>query len=71
MNISTFDNLQVKEMSWRELNTLIHQLSELQLLRLLNDELNGLKRATILIRLHQRYTIVRATRERLEILRGL
>jgi hypothetical protein len=44
-------------------------MTEEQVLTLLNEELNGRKRATILERLHRRYTTLRATRERLEILK--
>jgi len=54
--------------SWRELNTKLSGMSEDELLRLIEEELNGAKRTTVLVRLHQRYTMVRASRERGEML---
>ena len=55
-------------MNWRELNKTLPTLDEYEVFRLLEDERKGEKRQTVLIRLHQRYTILRATRERTEIL---
>ena len=55
-------------MNWRELNKILPTLDEYEVFRLLEDERKGEKRQTVLIRLHQRYTILRATRERTEIL---
>jgi hypothetical protein len=68
---TSFKNIQVDDLTWRGLNKIISELSEPQLFRLLNDEINGLKRPAMLERLHQRFTIVRAARERVEILQGL
>jgi hypothetical protein len=45
-------------------------LSEAEVHTLLQEEIEGKKRATILIRLHQRYSTLRANRERSEILLG-
>jgi hypothetical protein len=55
-------------MNWRQLNKILPTLDEYEVFRLLEDERKGEKRQTVLIRLHQRYTILRATRERTEIL---
>jgi hypothetical protein len=44
-------------------------LSEEQVLQLLNDERIGARRVTVLERLHQRYTMLRAARERVELLK--
>lgn len=44
-------------------------MTEEKVLELLNAELAGAKRISILERLHQRYTTLRAMRERLEILK--
>jgi hypothetical protein len=55
--------------NWRKLNKEINTLSEDQVLVLLNAELQGRKRVSILERLHQRYTALRAARERIEILK--
>jgi hypothetical protein len=56
-------------MNWRELNQKLNLLSEQQVLQLLNDERIGARRVTVLERLHQRYTALRAARERVEILK--
>lgn len=56
-------------MNWRELNQKINLLTEEQVLRMLNDERTGLRRVTMLQRLHQRYTMLRAARERVELLK--
>jgi hypothetical protein len=58
-------------MNWRQLNKILPTLDEYEVFRLLEDERKGEKRQTVLIRLHQRYTILRATRERTEILGGV
>ena len=44
-------------------------MTEEQILDLLNAERSGAKRISILERLHQRYTAVRAMRERVELLK--
>lgn len=55
-------------LNWRSLNASINELSEQQVLDLLNSEREGEKRISMLQRLHQRYTSLRAARERVEIL---
>lgn len=55
--------------NWRKLNKEINTLTEAQVLEMLNAERAGRKRVSILERLHQRYTVLRATRERIEILK--
>jgi len=55
-------------MNWRELNRRLPDMNEDTVYRLLEDERRGEQRQTVLIRLHQRYTILRAARERKEIL---
>ncbi len=55
-------------MNWRELNEVLNELDEQKVLTLLNEERAYRRRATVMIRLHQRYTILRAARERREIL---
>jgi hypothetical protein len=44
-------------------------MNEAQVLALLEEERSGRRRVTFLERLHQRYTAMRAARERLEILK--
>ena len=55
--------------NWRKLNKDINVLTEEQVLALLEVERAGRKRVSILERLHQRYTVLRAARERIEILK--
>ena len=64
-------NLERKKMnlSWRALNEQLTKLSENEVLALLNAEREGEQRISVLSRLHQRYTILRAIRERAEILK--
>lgn len=55
-------------MNWREINKALPELDEDAVLRLLDEERKGEQRVTVLVRLHQRYTMLRAARERMEIL---
>ena len=55
-------------MNWREINKVLPTLDEDTVRRMLVDERAGEQRTTVLIRLHQRYTALRAARERTEIL---
>lgn len=55
--------------NWRKLHKEMSTLTEEQVLELLNAERVGRKRVSILERLHQRYTVLRAARERIEILK--
>ena len=56
-------------LSWRKLNEVLAGLSEEQVLRMLEDERITHRRATVLERLHQRYTMLGASRERIELLK--
>jgi hypothetical protein len=56
-------------LSWRKLNEVLAGLSEEQVLRMLEDERITHRRLTVLERLHQRYTMLRASRERIELLK--
>lgn len=58
-------------MNWRQLNAQINDMSEDELAAMLDDELNGMRRVTLAIRLHQRLCTLRAERERTAILREL
>ena len=55
--------------NWRKLNKELALLDEAKVLEMLNQERAGRKRISILERLHQRYTSLRAARERMEILK--
>ena len=56
-------------MNWRELNQKLNMLTEDEVLALLEDERQSARRVTFLERLHQRYTMLRAARERVELLK--
>ena len=55
-------------MNWRDLNKNLLNMDEAAVLALLNEEKTGAQRVTVLTRLHQRYTILRAARERKDLL---
>lgn len=55
-------------LNWRDLNKKLPSLSEKEVHKLLVDEMDGARRVTVVIRLHQRFTALRATREREELL---
>jgi len=56
-------------LNWRSLNAKLSELDEDQVLELLKIERDGERRISMLQRLHQRYTSLRAARERVEILK--
>jgi hypothetical protein len=58
----------LQALNWRSLNNTLATLTEDQVLSLMNEERIGKKRASMLTRLHQRYSSLRASRERIEIL---
>ena len=55
-------------MNWRELNARLGSLREDELEQMIREELKGERRPTLLIRMHQRFTVLRSLRERREIL---
>lgn len=57
----------MKKHTWRSLNSVLNKLTEEEVFRLLNDEINGAKRIMLLTRLHQRYSQLRTAREREEL----
>jgi hypothetical protein len=59
----------MSDLSWRKLNDILSQLSEEQILTMLNEERAGSRRVSVLQRLHQRYTMLRCARERIELLK--
>jgi hypothetical protein len=54
--------------SWRQLLAVLNQMTEDEVLEMLNAERQGPKRASILERLHMRYNTLRVSRERIEIM---
>lgn len=55
-------------LTWRELNGKLNTLSEAEVYQLLQAERRGMKRVSILQRLHQRYSALRVSRERIALL---
>lgn len=60
----------MKRLTWRELNHVLASKTEDEVLQLLNEERVGIRRIAVLERLHQRYNILRVSRERVELLNG-
>jgi len=55
-------------LNWREINRMLPDLDEDTIKKMLDEERVGEQRQSVLVRLHQRYTMLRAARERMEIL---
>jgi hypothetical protein len=59
-------------MNWQELNVVIRDMSEQELKYLIAQERRQkVPRKTFLIRMHQRYSMLRDLRERAELLEGV
>ena len=54
--------------AWHDLNVLLSMRTEDQVKTMLDDEIEVHKRPTYAVRIHQRYTTLRAQRERKEML---
>ena len=57
--------------SWRTLNAIIGVLNEDQVSKMMAHEMTNGRRETFITRLHQRYTALRTSRERAEMLLGI
>jgi len=57
--------------NWHDLNVVLAMRSEAQVKAMLDEEVEVYKRPTYAVRIHQRYTTLRAVRERKEILAAL
>ena len=55
-------------MKWRELNVRLSSLREDELATMIEEERQGERRATLLVRMHQRFTALRTLRERQALL---
>ena len=55
--------------TWRSLNDRLPTLTEQEVMGMLNNERQTLKRVSVLERMHQRYNTLRVARERLELLK--
>ena len=56
------------QITWRKLNSELRTFDEQKVLDMLTHERANARRVVVLERLHQRYTTLRASRERIEIL---
>ena len=59
----------MKHLSWRQLLVTLNQMTEDEVLEMLNAERQGPRRASILERLHMKYSVLRTNRERIEIMK--
>ncbi len=55
-------------MNWFQLNAVLPLKDENQIRAMLDEEVKVHKRPTFIVRIHQRYTMLRAQRERQELL---
>lgn len=58
----------MKKLSWRAVNKQLLNFTEDQLQSMIEEELRTHKRVSVLERMHQRYNILRMSREREELL---
>ena len=58
----------MNNLTWRDIFFNLNNYSEDELEKMIGSELYGKRRRSILVRLHQRYCILRANRERKELL---
>ena len=61
----------MKRLTWRELNHVLASKTEGEVLQMLQAEKLGDRRFVVLERLHQRYNVLRVSRERVELLNGI
>ena len=61
----------MKRLTWRELNHVLASKTEGEVLQMLQAEKLGDRRVVVLERLHQRYNVLRVSRERMELLHGI
>jgi len=57
--------------SWRSLNRRLNAMTEDEVKAALVAEIDGERRVTVVERLHQRFSALRATRERLELMKEI
>lgn len=55
------------KLTWRDMNRIINHKTEDELREMIVQEFETYKRPTILTRLHQKFTVLRAQREREEL----
>ena len=59
----------MSKLSWRQLNDVLCNMTEADIWGMLEQERFCEKRASVLQRLHQRYNVLRVSRERIELLK--
>jgi len=59
----------MSKLNWRQLNDVLCNMSEADVWAMLEAERFGDKRSSVLQRLHQRYNVLRVSRERIELLK--
>jgi hypothetical protein len=68
--VKPLTNLRQKlKTTWRNLNSRLSSLSEDEVFALLAEELSGPRRASMILRLHQRGNTLRVMRELIELLK--
>jgi hypothetical protein len=58
----------LQNLTWKTLNDQLADLTETEVKDLLEEEMRHARRSTILVRLHQRFTVLRMLRERAAIM---
>ena len=61
----------MNKVDWRGLAATLNTMSEDEVKRLLDDEMARLRRPSIVKRLHQRYAMLRTSRERADLMARL
>jgi len=67
----TKDEIDTVLSSWKTVNKALAGMSEDEVKYAMNREIVGNRRKDVVIRLHQRYTILRAAREREELITAI
>jgi hypothetical protein len=57
--------------NWTDLNVVLRSCTEAEVKRMLDEEVTTHRRSVFIKRLHQRFTTLRATRERKELLEAI
>ena len=67
----TKDELDTALISWQTINKALKDFTEVDVKNALNRELMGDRRKDVAIRLHQKFSILRSARERIELVESL
>ena len=59
----------MKKLSWRALNSQLSMMTEQEVNDMLQAELVGERRSSVIQRLHMRYNTLRVARERIELMK--